>query len=208
MAPVTRQASKKIKYTDDGELPDGHEPAPAEAPTAESEESDSDSDSDEAPEEESISASKAKTLNQQKEQKRLEQERRKQEKQKRKEQDLVYQQQQQEKKKRLDELMASKELPDLLPDELLQAVEKTPQEPQGKHMRSEDLEEEYAEMRKKAKLEKLKQLKQQRTLAIKKGPVHVQVQQFGQSKKIVPRADPKVVESKNSWLNRDSLRRK
>ena len=219
MPPRTRQASakaKKITFTDDGELPEGASPVMVDDKSSddaeqlkEQSESESDSDSDDAPEEESISASKAKSIKQQKEQEKREQELRKQEKQKRKEQDVIYQQQQQEKKKRLEEIMASSELPDLLPEELLEEYSQPTEDlPKGKHMRSEDLENEYAEMRKKAKLEKLKQLKQLRTLAIKKGPVHVQVQTFGEKKKSVPRADPKVVESKSSWLNRDSLRRK
>ncbi|GBL47882.1 hypothetical_protein [Candidozyma auris] len=206
---------KKIKFSEDGELPDGMsaviEPA-VEKQSSDESESESESDSDEAPEEESISASKARTLKQQKEQEQLEQELKKKEKQKRKEQDLLYQQQQQEKKKKLEEILASSELPDLLPDELIESVEeerkKEKQLPQGKHLRSEELESELAEMRKKAKLEKLKQLKQQRTSAVKKGPVNVQVQTFGEKKKTVPKADPKVLESKNSWLNRESLKRK
>lgn len=218
MAPKTRSATKaqpkRIKFTDDDEILDLTTPEPKPQSDVEdvpSEESESDSDSDEAPEEESISALKAKTLKQQKEQEKLAQELKKQEKQKRKEQDLIYQQQQQEKKKRLEEIMNSSKLPDLLPDELLESIGQPngdQAQPKGKHMRSEELEEEYAEMKKKAKLEKLKQLKQQRTQAVKKGPVHVQVQTFGEKKKSVPRADPKVLESKNSWLNRDSLRRK
>lgn len=215
----TRSASslgvrpKKIKFLDDGEFPSDVEVIDLD--TREStvepqahQESELDSDSDDAPEEESISTSKQASVQKQKEQQKLEQELRKQEKEKRKQKDLQYQKQQQEKRDRIKELTSATELPDLLPDDVLESDDEDEIIVAGKHMRAEDLEKEHLEMRKKMKLEKLRQLKEQRTQAVKRGPVLVKVQSFNPNKKQVPRAEQSVLDSKSSWLMRASLGKK
>ncbi|SGZ57203.1 CIC11C00000002733 [Sungouiella intermedia] len=182
----TRETAKKIKFTDDGEMPEQVEVfsvestrEPEEQPQEESEE-ESDSDSDEAPEAESISTSKQALIQKQKEQEQLKQDLRKQERE--------------------------QELPDLLPEEALESDHEE-ETKKGKHLRSEDFEKEHAAMRKKMKLEKLRLIKEQRKAALNKGPVVVQVQSFN-SKKQAPRAEKSILDSKKAWLERASLGKK
>lgn len=208
----TRETAKKIKFTDDGEMPEQVEVfsvestrEPEEQPQEESEE-ESDSDSDEAPEAESISTSKQALIQKQKEQEQLKQDLRKQERERRKQQDLVFKQQQEAKKAKLKELAAAEELPDLLPEEALESDHEE-ETKKGKHLRSEDFEKEHAAMRKKMKLEKLRLIKEQRNAALNKGPVVVQVQRFN-SKKQAPRAEKSILDSKKAWLERASLGKK
>lgn len=206
-APVK---SKKIKFTDDGDLPKSVKvPKLAEIEDSESaQESDSDldSDSDEAPEAESISTSKQALIQKQKEQEQLQQDLRRQEREKRKQRDLQFKQQQEAKREKIRELAAAEELPDLLPDEVFEPETKE-EIRAGKHIRAEEFEKEHAEERKRAKLAKLRQLKEQRKSALKKGPVVVQVQDFN-AKKQAPRAEQSVLDSKKAWLERASLGRK
>lgn len=204
---------KKIKFLDDGEadIPlENPEKESTPEETSESEpDSESDSDSDDAPEEESMSSGKAQVEKQQQEKARLDKERKQKEKEQRKERDAIFQKQQKEKRERLKQLTNSKELPDYLPEELIESEEEDFKSlPQGKHVRSEELEKEYEQMKKKLKAEKLKKLKEQRSQAIKKGPVHVQVSRFETNKNSAPKADPRILETKESWLHRKSLRRK
>lgn len=169
-------------------------------------ESDSDSDSDsDAPEEESTASSKQASIEKLKQEKQRQQELRKLEREKRKQRDAQLKLQLEARRERIRELASAEELPEFLPEEVLE-----PEEPKslGKHIRLEELEKEHAESRKRAKLEKLRQIKDLRRKALDKGPVQVQVQTFGQSKRSVPRAEASVLESKNSWLQRASLGKK
>ncbi|GEQ68433.1 hypothetical protein JCM33374_g2101 [Metschnikowia sp. JCM 33374] len=212
---------KKIKFSEDGELPSGTEAllVTSRESTQEPEQSDaaseseSEEDSDEAPEEESVSQSKSALLSKMKEQEKLEQKLRKQEREKRKQRDLHYKQQQDAKREKIKELVAADELPDLLPEEALESdndddVSPTIHTKNGKHLRTEDFEKEDAAMRKKMKLEKLRNLKEMRNQALKKGPVYVQVQHDTTSKNRVPRAEQSVLSTKSQWLQRESLNRK
>lgn len=209
----TQQKSKKIKFTEDGDVPEDIEifsvestREPEEIPEPQSEESDSDSDSDEAPEAESISTSKQALIQKQKEQEQLQQDLRKQEREKRKQRDLQYKQQQEAKREKIRELAEADELPELLPEEVIESDHEEESRAR-KHLRAEDLEKEHAAMRKKMKLEKLRMMKQQRKQSQKKGPVLVQVQTFN-SKKQAPRAELSVLDSKKAWLERASLGKK
>lgn len=208
----TQEQSKKIKFTDDGEFPQNVEVfsvestrEPEELAQAE-EDDDSDSDSDEAPEAESISSSKHALVQKQKEQEQLQQELRKQERERRKQRDLQFKQQQEAKREKIRELASTEELPDLLPEEVLESYHEQDVRG-GKHLREGDLEKEHAAMRKKMKLEKLRLMKEQRKHSIKKGPVLVQVQAFN-SKKQAPRAEQSILDSKKAWLERASLGKK
>lgn len=167
------------------------------------EDSDSDSDSD-APEEESTSVAKDQMMDKLKKDQQRQQELRQQERKKRKQRDAQLREQLEARRERIRELAAAEELPDLLPEEVLAPEPET----QGKHIRLEELEREHAESRKRAKLDKLRQIKELRKQALKKGPVHVQVQAFGLSKQTVPRAEASVLETKHSWLQRASLGKK
>lgn len=206
----TRETPKKIKFTEDGDLPENGAVVGVESTIEpeKPEESDeeSDSESDEAPEAESISTSKQALIQKQKEQQQLKLDLRKQERERRKQQDLVYRQQQEAKRAKLKELATAEELPDLLPEEALES-DKEEETTGGKHLRAEDLEKEHAAMRKKLKLEKLRAIKEQRTAALMKGPVVVQVQSFN-SKKQAPRAEQSILDSKRAWLERASLGKK
>lgn len=166
--------------------------------------SESDSDSD-APEEESTATAKQASIEKLKQEKQRQQELRKLEREKRKLRDAQLKLQLEAKKERIREMASAEELPEFLPEEVLE-----PEEPQtiGKHIRLEELEKEHLENRKRAKLEKLRQIKDLRRQALKKGPVQVQVQTFGLLKRSVPRAEASVLESKNSWLQRASLGKK
>lgn len=210
-------AGKSIKFLDDGTIPLDTEVVNIESKESTQEpegslkgpdsaqNSDSESDSDEAPEEEATSVAKNKTIELLKEQKQRQQNLRKQEREKRKQRDEQLKLQLEARRERIRELAAAEELPDLLPEEVF---EPEPEEPKGKHIRLEELEREHLENRKRAKLEKLRQIKELRKLALKKGPVHVQVQSFGLLRTTVPRAEANVLESKNSWLQRASLGKK
>lgn len=207
----TKETAKKIKFTEDGDLPENVEvfsvestKEPEEAPQV-SNDSESDSDSDEAPEAESLSTSKQALLEKQKNEAKLQQDLRKQERERRKQRDLQFKQQQEAKKEKIKQLAEAEELPDLLPEEAFESDSEGPTA--RKHLRAEDLEKEHAEIRKKMKLEKLRMLKEQRKLALKRGPVVVQVQSFN-SKKQVPRAEQSILDSKRAWLERASLGRK
>lgn len=207
-------AGKSTKFLDDGSLPLDVEVVTIESrestrepdnrrevkPEPESE-SESGSDSDSAPEEEATSVAKSKTIELLKEQKQRQQEIRKQEREKRKQRDEHLKLQLEARRERIRELVEAEELPELLPEEVFDTE---PAAPKGKHIRLEELEKEHLENRKRAKLEKLRQIKDLRKQALKKGPVHVQVQTFG-LRTVVPRAEASVLETKNSWLQRESL---
>lgn len=209
---TTVTKARKIKFLEDGELPEDAEVVTVNTREStrepEEQQEESGSDSDDAPEEESISTSKEASIQKRKADEKLQQELRKQEKEKRKQKDLQFQKQQQAKRQRIQVLASASELPDLLPDEVLESEDEEDAPSIAKHMRAHDLEKEHAEMTKRMKLEKLRQLMQQKTQALKKGPVLVQVNTFDPSKKRVPRAEPSILASKNSWLQRESLGKK
>lgn len=208
---------KKIKFLEDGEAPSDIEIISTRESTqepenigSESSENELEDDSDEAPEEESVSQLKSAALQKLKEQEKLEQKSRQQEREKRKQRDLQFKQQQEAKREKIKELVVADELPDLLPEEALESDDEENviiSSKTGKHLRSEDFEKEDAAMRKKAKLEKLKNLKEMRKQALKKGPVYVQVQD-SLSKNRVPVAEKTVIDTKSQWLQRESLNRK
>lgn len=208
---------KKIKFLEDGEAPSDIEVISTRESTQEPEnigseslENELEDDSDEAPEEESVSQLKSTALQKLKEQEKLEQKSRQQEREKRKQRDLQFKQQQEAKREKIKELVVADELPDLLPEEALESDDEENaiiSSKTGKHLRSEDFEKEDAAMRKKAKLEKLKNLKEMRKQALKKGPVYVQVQD-SMSKNRVPVAEKTVIDTKSQWLQRESLNRK
>lgn len=164
-----------------------------------------DSDSDSAPEEEFTGVAKQETIERLKREQKRQQDLRRQEREKRKQRDEQLKQQLEARRQRIRELAAAEELPELLPVEVF--VEDT-MEPQGKHLRQEELEQEEMKRKKKAKLEKLREIKALRKQALKKGPVHVQVQTFGLTKNTVPRAEASVLDTKNCWLMRASLGKK
>ncbi|KAM9896866.1 hypothetical protein OXX79_007226 [Metschnikowia pulcherrima] len=210
---------KKIKFSDDGEVPSDIEvlsvstkESTQEPEQVKDSESDLEDDSDEAPEEESVSQSKFAVLQKMKQQEKLEQETRKHEREKRKQRDLHFKQQQDAKREKLKELAGAEKLPDFLPEEALESDHEdetlTKNSSSGKHLRSEDFEKEDAAMRKKTKLEKLRNLKEMRQQALKKGPVYVQVQHNITPKSRVPRAEQSVLDTKSQWLQRESLNRK
>lgn len=202
----------KIKFSDDGTIPDNAEIVSVDTrestrePEGESESESDDSDSDEAPEEESIATSKQASIQKQKEQQRLQQELRKQEREKRKQRDEQFKQQQEAKKEKIKQLAQADELPDFLPDEVFESD--LEEQAGGKHMRAEDFEKQHEAARKRLKLERLKQLKEQREKAVNKGPVLVKVQTYDPANRRVPPAEESILQSKNAWLQRPSLGKK
>lgn len=171
--------------------------------------SDSDSDSDEAPEEESTSGIRNEILAKQKEDLKSQQELKKLEKERRRQQNVYNQQQQLLKKNKKQD-----ELPEYLPEDIFESIsdnEAGESEPiiPAKHLKLQDFEKlDEMEIRKKIKESKLKELKKSKKLSIKKGPVHVKVQLFNLDKKVVPKFENKVVNTRNKWLKRKSLGKK
>lgn len=172
--------------------------------------SDSDSDSDEAPEEESTSGIRNEILAKQKEDLKSQQELKKLEKERRRQQNVYNQQQQLLKKNKKQE----DKLPEYLPEDIFESIsdnETGESEPiiPSKHLKLQDFEKlDEMEIRKKIKESKLKELKKSKKLSIKKGPVHVKVQLFNLDKKVVPKFENKVVNTRNKWLKRKSLGKK
>ncbi|CUM56225.1 uncharacterized protein AC631_03651 [Debaryomyces fabryi] len=205
---------KKIKFLDnDAEVNDiEYHTAEEEEPnqSADSDESDSGSDSDEAPEEESTTGIKNEIIAKQKEDLKKQQELKKLEKERRRQQTLYNQQQQQLKKNKKQE----DELPEFLPEDIFESIsdnEAEDSEPiiPSKHLKLQDFEKlDEMEIRRQIKQSKLKDLKKSKKLSIKKGPVHVKVQQFNLDKKVVPKFENKVVNTRNKWLKRKSLGKK
>lgn len=193
-----RQA-KKIKFDDDGTA-DIPEPVNDEQNPEIISDDEQDDDSDEAPEEESTTTAKQAIIAKQRAEKAAEAELRKQEREKRRQQDIYNKQQQEEKK-----LKQRTELPDILPDDILEAANNQEPEPEpipvSKHKKLQDFD---VEIKQQIKREKLKQLKALNKASIKKGPVHVKVLQ---STKGVPRAE-KVVNARDKWLKRKALGRR
>lgn len=209
----------KIKFLDeedvtiDGEYFTADEEAIGQDTILEEEEedddSDSDSDSDDAPEEESTTTTKQSILNKQKQQFQLEQEQKRIEREKRRKLDLQNKEQQDSKKSKKQQKI--EELPEFLPTDILESdneeeANKKIETVKPKHYKLSDLDE--IEARKQLKIQKLKDLKNKKTTLVKKGPVSVQVQSFNSNKKVVPKAENKVLDTREQWLQRKSLRRK
>ncbi|RLV91014.1 hypothetical protein JA1_004190 [Spathaspora sp. JA1] len=169
-------------------------------------EEDEDSD-DEAPEEESTRKTEQDILNQQKKKEQQVIAEKKAERERRRQLDLRNQQQKQQSKK--VQSLEEQALPDLLPDDIMDILSTPePQTPQskikGKHIRLDDVEVD----RKKEIEDKLRKIKLQKKLAVKKGPVHVQVHNFGNKATVVPKSESKIIASKDKWLKRKSVNRK
>lgn len=206
---------KKMKFLDndadvnDIEYHTAEEDEPNQSAGSQDSDSDSDSDSDEAPEEESTSGIRNEILAKQKEDLKSQQELKKLEKERRRQQNVYNQQQQLLKKNKKQD-----ELPEYLPEDIFESIsdneagESEPIKP-AKHLKLQDFEKlDEMEIRKKIKESKLKELKKSKKLSIKKGPVHVKVQLFNLDKKVVPKFENKVVNTRNKWLKRKSLGKK
>lgn len=206
---------KKMKFLDndadvnDIEYHTAEEDEPNQSAGSQDSDSDSDSDSDEAPEEESTSGIRNEILAKQKEDLKSQQELKKLEKERRRQQNVYNQQQQLLKKNKKQD-----ELPEYLPEDIFESIsdnEAGESEPiiPAKHLKLQDFEKlDEMEIRKKIKESKLKELKKSKKLSIKKGPVHVKVQLFNLDKKVVPKFENKVVNTRNKWLKRKSLGKK
>lgn len=198
---------KKIVFLEDGENPEGEfhtadEDSIINNQDDEQDSEPSDDDSDEAPEEESTSISKKTIIQKQEEAKKLLQEEKRIQREKRKQLQEHNQQQQELKKIKLKSSIPE-ELPDYLPEDILESYHQEIEEkPQNTHIRL-DVEDEK-ELKRQAKLKKLADLKKSKNIAINKGPVYVQVQSIT-NKKVVPRAETKVINSREKWLKRKSL---
>lgn len=211
---ITRSAlgPKKIKFDDDDdniELETKHEqPQQVE----ESEEEDSGSDSDDAPEEESISTAKKDLEEKKKLEQQLQREAKQAMREKRKQQDQRNREQQDAKRAkeeaaRAAEETAKEDLPDLLPEGLAESLAED--KPAAKHIKVKELDAISAKLlRQKQKEEKLRKIKASRLTSVNKGPINVQVQSFNVNKKVVPRSESAIVDSKNQWLQRLSLNKK
>lgn len=209
----TKATPKKIVFLEDGENPDSEFLSAddkvgieedEEDEEDEDDEDDSDSDSDDAPEEESTSSSKKALLKNQEEVNRLKQEEKRIQREKRKQYE-EHNAQQQELKKMKTNPSLPEELPEFLPEDLLESYKEDEENqiiPQNTHIRLDEVDEK--EIKRQEKLKKLADIKKMKTVAINKGPVNVQIQNFT-DKKVVPKAEKKVINSREKWLKRKSL---
>ncbi|KAK6460160.1 U3 snoRNA associated-domain-containing protein [Scheffersomyces coipomensis] len=180
-----------------------------------SEEEDEDSD-DEAPEEESTKVSEKQIEAKIKKQKEADALSKKAERERRKQLDLKYKEQQESKRQKIEESkpasshIEQEELPDFLPEELLETVNNQPIIPNGKHLRIRDFEEiDEKLIRQQLMKDKLQKIKLAGKTSMVKGPVHVKVQSFGSTKnKLVPKSESKILKSRDKWLKRKSLNKK
>ncbi|RCK67744.1 Bud site selection protein 21 [Candida viswanathii] len=206
---VTRSQSQPIrkKFTDDDFIDE--EIVPREEAEEEESEEEEESD-DDAPEEESTSRAKEDALVKEKQRQEEEADLERQRKERRRALDLRNKQQQEEKKKKKINLKKQPiELPEFLPDDIESIMKQQESDvvvsvPQSKHIR---LDEDAKADRKAILEEKLRQLKQKKKTAVKKGPVFVQVQ-ANSNKKIVPKSESKIVKNRDKWLHRKSINRK
>lgn len=205
---VTRSQSKPIKktFTDDDFIDEEIVPQEQEVEEKEDEEEEeeeeSDESDDEAPEEESTSKAREDILLKEKQRQDEEAELEKQRKERRKALDLRNKQQQELKKSKQKKPI---ELPEFLPDDI-ESIMNQSQVPEvkAKHIR---LDEDIKPDRKSILEEKLRQLKQKKKVAVKKGPVYVKVQ-GNMNKKVVPKSESKIIKNRDKWLNRKSINRK
>lgn len=226
---ITRTQAKKIKFSEEDEDEVGEIPQPVLEPVVleeEDEGDDSSSDSDEAPEEESTNKSKQAVLETEKQLREQIVQQRASEREKRRELDLRYAAQQQQRKAEQEKLAKEQdqqqqqqqqqdkqEIPDYLPDDLLdditsgkiQQKQKQNSLPKGKHVRLDVEEDKRLQL-----IAKLKQIKQSKSKAVEKAKgVFVKVDQNqGRIGKVVPKAEKKIVGSRDKWLKRKSLNRK
>ncbi|ABN64854.2 predicted protein [Scheffersomyces stipitis CBS 6054] len=216
MVVTTRSRSAKvptkIKFSEADNSLNEVEYHTAEENEEEEEESSSEDSDDDAPEEESLSTAKQDIINKQKKQKELEAQRRKEERERRRELDLKNKEQKSKKKEREQPQQEENELPDFLPDDLIEAIENDgllAAHTQSKHLKVQDFEEmDQKLLRQKIKQEKLRAIKLSKKLSVNKGPVQVKVQSFNSNKKLVPKSESRIVKSKDKWLKRKSLNRK
>ncbi|CAK9437751.1 uncharacterized protein LODBEIA_P21290 [Lodderomyces beijingensis] len=213
MEAPTRIEGEEEKEEEEGEESDSS-----------SDDDDDDDDDDDAPEEESTTTAKAQILNRQKAEKERQAAIVQANKERRRAQDERNRLQQQQKKQRgaRDE-KTREEIPYDIESFLKTAAAasansqsasstSTPKQQQNIHINLAD--QDAAKEAKRAKLEqKLRELKQKKNkgVSLKKGPVYVQTQIFngGVSKrKVVPRAESKILHNKSRWLNRKSIERR
>ncbi|CDK29909.1 unnamed protein product [Kuraishia capsulata CBS 1993] len=203
-SPTTRTRSRTLVGTDKGE-------SSAEASDA------YESSDDEAPEEENLGTSKEAVTRQENEKRRLQEEKQRIERQKRREAQQKFEKQQLEKRTR-SEAKGHKyeDLPDILPDDVLAAVSETEDKSEPfsarSHVRYDDLDKEtLKEVSKQMKVQKLRMARKATKSSEKKGPVTVKVlekiRKISNSTTVltVPKAESRVVSSKDRWLKRKSL---
>lgn len=191
--------SKKIKFDDEPNQSGEYYTAEDEEEVGEEEEeevsdSDSDSDSDDAPEEESTATTKTAILQQQAKQHQIKQDQKKLEKEKRRQLDMRNKQQQDLKKQ-------NNPLPEYLPTDLLGEVDEEEEDITLKKVDS------FEQMKKSSVLKIKKQLDKLKDTRITKGPVQVQIYKVNKHK-TVPKAESKIINTRDQWLQRKSVRRK
>ena len=199
---------KKIKFLDeDLNGNDDYHTAEEVAIKSQSENDESDSD-DDAPEEVSTSTAKQSIIEKERKQREIELKSREADREKRREKDLQNKLQKQSKKeKKQSRKVEEVDLPEFLPEDIFESLESA--QSSGKHLKVKELDEiDQKLMRQKMKEEKLKSIKNSKKLSIKKGPINVQVQSFNINKKVVPRAEAKIVDAREKWLKRKSLNKK
>lgn len=202
---------KKFDDLEEAPVPEIREELP-ENDVSDSESSEESSD-DEAPEEELVSAGlkNAELI----EEERLKAERaiKQLEKAKRRGVSLRAQKQLEEKKLRESERKeeSDDEIPDMLPEELLEAFDSQPEAAQLSHKNFEEDPKEIRKQLKKLRLQQLKQLQKMKNQSVKKGPVVVSVLKGNgrvvNNKKVlsVPVSEHKITGKRDKWLQRKSL---
>lgn len=171
-----------------------------------------DSSDDEAPEEISTGESKDATLKKSREAKAARDKALQEQRYKRRklaEHNAI--QQQVKRKKAKTKSHYVEDLPEYLPDDLANAfaTKAKDKEFQKKHHKIRELDAiQQREVRKNFLEEKLKKIKGLKSMAVKKGPIMVQQQNYGHTRHIVPSADLKVVGLREQWLQRKALNKK
>lgn len=190
------------------------------AQNEEADDSDSDSDADdEAPEEEDMTSGKSAVENEIKEREKVLKNEQKLLRQRRRQQDAKYTQQQLEKdrmkvKSQKDVMVADdeeiiEELPEHFFDEL--DVTATHTEKSPKHVNFNELDSEQYEHEAKMQLRKRNQkiLKKLRTTSVKRGPVNVTLLASSQSlSSMAPKKEAPIMNTRDKWLRRKSIKRK
>lgn len=171
-----------------------------------------DNDDDEAPEEESISAARKVVYeNKRKAEEVIAKEKQAKREKRRQLAEHNTLQQQAKREKKSVKASTAESLPDLLPDDLLQELGSSAFDTPApnKHLRVRDLDERDQRALKQKRIEeKLAKIKSLKNTAVKKGPINVRVHKSGDKHKAVPRAESKIVNSRDQWLKRKSLNRK
>lgn len=214
-----RKKPKKTKFDDsDDLLMENHEETMTSditPPSTNAQDRDTNLDSDpesddEAPEEESTAAAKDAVL----QKARIEQEiileaKQAQREKRRKLAERNNLQQEMKREKHQDAQKVSNQLPDFLPDDLVQEFKNQSTQISNLHLKVRELDiMEQKAARQRLMEEKLSKIKDRKSMAVQKGPIKVKVQSFGDELRKVPMADPKVIRLREKWLQRRSLNRK